>query len=665
MLTATLEMTLFVLLAAILSGPILGAKLRIPGLLGLIFMGLVFGPFGLGWLGRVNLVFDLGAIGILYLMFLAGIGFNLKSFSENRRSALGFGLLSFGFPFALSVWFSLETLGVGILGAALIGSMWASNTLVAYPDVRAAGLDDTRAVRDAVSGGVVADVLSLLILAAATAHTAIEVIGSDEAPAQTPPTVPLWISLPLLALFTLWLLPRLGRWFFVRIGRTRVQRVLFALAAMTAGATLAVIGGISGIIGAFLAGIGLNTLVPRNSELMERIDFLGSTIFVPAFLVSIGLRIDPVAFFDGSTIQLGIAFTGLVVVGKAVAVLVAGLFFRYSFAEAGLITSLSIGQAASTLAIGQVGLALGLFGEQVVNASILAIVFTALLTSFGTQFFIRRHPAPEPSAVVIGDRVLFDAGEDAGDLAPMIAFAGRIARGDDGIAVPFVVAGPGRKEHAQARIREAESVGTEAGYDTTGVVRISDGFTEGTLALTVESDASMVVLAWTGPRPGTDYLFGSDLYGVGSASPVPVAAARLTGPWDRVIAIPGNGEIPWNSDDARLALTVAARVIGRNASVPLLVIADNREMVEAHSEARLDYEFIEARLPGDALLDVITPTDLVVAPSYLLPEMSLPRRIRIAQRLAGHNIAIVAGPGRLAVPRATSHALEGILGPQV
>ena len=401
MLVGTVEFTLLLLLAIILAGPLVAERFRIPGLLGLIFFGMVFGPHVLDWLGRTSLVEDLGSVGIIYLMFLAGLSFNLKAFVENRRSAITFGLLGFAVPFLLSIWVGRNVLDLGVLAAALIGAMWASNTLVAYPDVRAAGLADNRAVRDAVSAGVVADLLSLLVLAVATSHAVIEVSPFEAATGRNPqetPSLPLTIGIPLLVFFTLWVLPRLGNWFFVRVGHSRMQRFLFALVGMAAGATIATISGVEGLIGAFLAGLGLNPLLPARSELMDRLDFVGSAIFIPAFLVSIGLTIDPVAFFDLDTLWLGLLFTGLVVVGKTVAVGIAGRVFRFTFNEIGLMSALSYGQAASTLAIAQVGLQLGLFEQNVVNGAVLAIVLTALLTSFGTQVFIKRVPRPHTTS---------------------------------------------------------------------------------------------------------------------------------------------------------------------------------------------------------------------------------------------------------------------------
>lgn len=662
-LFATVEMTILVLFTAILAGPILGERFRVPGLLALIFLGMLFGPFGLGWLGRVDLVFDLGAIGILYLMFLAGLGFNLKAFSAGRASALGFGVLSFVFPFALSVVVGLSWIEVGILGAAMLGSMWASNTLVAYPDVRAAGLEQTRAVRDAMSGGVVADMLSLLVLAVATTYAVVETLDPDNADLGTVPTLPLYLSIPLLVVFTMWALPKIGRWFFVRVGHSRMQRLLFLLAGMAAGATLAVVGGIAGIIGAFLAGIGLNRLVPNDSELMNRVDFVGTSVFVPAFLVAIGLRIDPMALLDPKTILMGFAFMVIVIIGKGVAVFAATLFFKYSAAERGLIGSLSIGQAASTLAVGQIGLELGLFEQSVVNASILTIVLAALLTSFGTQHFIRKMPAVPQELDAIGGRVLVDVSSDESQMPAMVRLAGRIAAGDDGVEIPFAVARREDKVAARQRLEAAEDLAEAAGYDSSTLLRLSDSFADGTIELADESDATMLVLGWHGPRLGVDQFFGSELDAIGAASTAPTVAAHLTGPWDRVIVVPGADYAPWQGDDVALTMDVAARLVVRSSGpLPLLVIASDQAGAAEHFGPKVKFEFVQANKPGDHLLEIVKPTDLVVAPAYLLSNLPVYRRVRLSVALAEQNLAIVAAPGRFAVLGARPRPMERFLG---
>ncbi len=144
MLIGSVAATLLILLVIIVFGPIVAERFRFPGIVGLIFGGMLAGPFVLGWIGTGGLVADLGAIGILFLMFLAGLSFNFKAFKENRRAAVVYGLLGFAIPFGLSMWIGMSALGYGVLAAALIGAMWASNTLVAYPEVSVAGLQNNR-----------------------------------------------------------------------------------------------------------------------------------------------------------------------------------------------------------------------------------------------------------------------------------------------------------------------------------------------------------------------------------------------------------------------------------------------------------------------------------------------------------------------------------------
>lgn len=661
----TVEFTLLVLLAVILAGPLVAERFRIPGLLGLIFFGMVFGPNVAGWLGRVGLVEDLGSIGILYLMFLAGLSFNLKSFMENRASAVAFGLLGFGIPFVISAWTGVAVLELEVLAALLIGAMWASNTLVAYPEVRAAGLAENRAVRDAVSAGVVADLLSLLVLAVATSQAVIDISNLPEIVqdlVEPPPDFPLWASIPLLVAFCLWVLPRLGEWFFVRVGHSRVQRFLFALAGMAAGAALAVLAGVEGLIGAFLSGLGLNTLVPARSELMDRLDFVGSTVFVPAFLVSIGLSIDPRVFFDFKTLQLGIIFSLLVVVGKSIAVLIAGSLFKLTLDEIGLTASLSFGQAASTLAIAQVGLSLGFFGQDVVNGAILAIVITALATSYGTRLFIRRVPRPVPAPSSIGERIMVDAHRTSSDLDMVMEFAGRIANADVGVLIPFTVPGSGQLESGRNRLTEAEAAAARSGHDAAGTVRVAESFVTGALGLVEENDATLVVLAWSGMRFGGDYVFGTEIDEFGEKSPVPSVAVQMIGPWERVVLVIGNTKVQWHREDAHLAAEIAVRVRPSKES-PMLVFGPDPTEIEGEIGELENIEFVKRSFRVRDLVSQIRPDDLVVVPGYVLDDVSLTDQLRLARRLVRNDIAIVAGPNRLSISRAgTPHRMERLIG---
>jgi Kef-type K+ transport system membrane component KefB len=199
---------------------------------------------------------------------------------------------------------------------------------------------------------------------------------------------------------------------------------------------VALLGGVEGLIGAFLAGLGMNSLIPTRSALMERIEFVGGAIFVPAFLVSIGLAIDPRAMFNIDTITLALAFTALVVVGKTLAAVITGRIFKLSAMDIGLMASLSTGQAASTLAIAKVGVSLNLFGEDVFNAAILTVVSTAFVTSYGTRYFSRRVERPAIVEAPLGDAVLVDVRASGSHLNSLMAVAGAIAHPDRGVVIP-------------------------------------------------------------------------------------------------------------------------------------------------------------------------------------------------------------------------------------
>ena len=651
MFTQTVEVTLLILLLIIVFGPVIAERFRIPGIIGLIFGGMIVGPFVLGWVGSTGLVSDLGAIGILYLMFLAGLSFNFKAFKLNRKAAVIYGVLGFSIPFGISIWAGMSLLGYGLLGAALIGAMWASNTLVALPQVNMAGLQNNRAVSTAVAAGVEFDLMSLTVLAIATSTAVLEVEPQSGAEATVSnPLLPLWIAVPLLAVFTLWILPKITDWFFVQIGRTRMQRFVFALAGMAAGAAVALLGGIEGLIGAFLAGLGMNSMIPIRGALMQRLDFVGSAIFVPAFLVSIGLSINPALLFDFETLMLALVFTGIVVFGKSIAAIVTGRIFGFTLDESGLMASLSFGQAASTLAIAQVGAGLGLLSDQVVNAAVLTIVSTALITSFSTRFFVRRVPRPTPPQASIGEHVLVDVRDHGSDLETLMALAAGIAHPDDGLVVPYVVPGPGQRDVARKRVDEAVRVASALGLDSEGVVRVDETFASGTLNLIEETDVSLALLSWQGIRLLSDYVFGNDIDGVGEESPVPTMAARLLRPWKRIVLVTGGRNTDWHREDAELA-TSAVEHLYRTRRVPIVAIGTDREAFDAHFEELEHVEIVVSDKPRRTALQMIQPDDLVIAPAYILHDAPMTGKRQLARVLDNANIAVIAGPRRLSISK--------------
>ena len=677
MLVGSVEATILVLFAIVVFGPYLAERIRIPGIVGLIFGGMIFGPFVIGWLDGNGLIVDLGAIGILYLMFLAGVSFDVRAFKDNRRSAVTYGLLGFVIPFLLSAVTILLISDVGTLGAALIGAMWASNTLLAYPEVQTAGLQGNRAVSAAVSAGVVADLLSLTVLAFATSTAVIELdpldlpIGETLAelvtefapePTTPDPTLPLWIGLPLLAGFCLWLLPKISGWFFVSIGRTRTQRFVFALAGMAAGGTVALLGGMEGLVGAFLAGHGMNRLIPSKGPLLERLDFVGSSIFVPTFLVSVGLNIDPAVLVDRTTIVVGGLFTAFVLVGKTAAALITARIFGLTFTEVGLMSSLSFGQAASTLAIAQVGLSLGMFDQVVVNAAVLAIVATALITSYGTRFFARRVPRPDDEHAPIGEHVLLDVRPNGSELTSLAALVAGLVADDDGIVVPYCVTVPGELTGMRSAVDLAAEAVSARGLDTDGVVRVDESFADGTLHLAAERDVSLIVLSWEGPKFPADYLFGNDIDGIGLRSPVPAIAVRVTRPWKRVVVCVGSMSSDSRRDDARLALDVATRLRTQELPPTVVITSDEADLTTLEPD-RADVEIDAAS--ADSLreqLELLATDDLVVVPAHVLQDLSPRDELRLRNAFDDVDVIVVAGPNRLSFSKRAARTPLGSFG---
>jgi len=663
-LIGSVEVTLLVLLAIVVFGPIAVERFRVPSMIGLIAGGVLAGPFVLGWLPADGLVTDLGAIGILVLMFLAGLSFNIPAFRANQASSITYGLLGFAAPFFLTIYVAVTQYSVGFLGAALIGAMWASNTLVAYPDVRAAGLHNNRAMGAAVSAGVVADLLSLSVLAFATATAVIEresqfppwMATQPIVPEVANPVLPLWLALPVLIGFTLWVLPRITEWFFVRVGRTRMQRFVFMIVGMAAGGTVALLGGIEGLIGAFLAGLGMNRFVPERGRLMSNLDMVGTWLLVPAFLVSIGLNIDPRLLFNIDTLRLAALFTGFVVVGKTSAAIVTGLVFRFKWHEIGAMSTLSFGQAASTLAIAQVGLQLGMFDKIVVNAAVLTIVSTALLTSYGTNFFLKYLPRPAARQLRIGEAVLVEVPPAGSDIDALMHFAGSMAIQDNGLLIPFGIAAPGQLEASRDLVKHAVEAAAAVGLDADGQVRVDDSPAEGALDLAEERHGSLLVLGWSGPQFVSDYMFGNAVDIVGGRSELPTIAARILRPWQRIFVATGNVGVDWHAEDAEIALAVV-RALRHLQPVPAVAITPVPRFVEGKLGAAGQVEVVHQPEEREAIIGKFGANDLVITPAHVIHDLPPYYSWRVAQRLADVNMAVIAGAHRMTLSKGVVNRL--------
>jgi Kef-type K+ transport system membrane component KefB len=375
------EWTFFVAAVVLLAGPVVAERFRLPGLVGIVLGGMLVGPFVLDWVHREGVVESLGELGLLFLMFLAGLELDLDEFQRNRKPALTFGALTFTLPFVLGLLLVLP-FGYGLATAALYGSLWASHTLIAYPIVQEHKLTRHRATGMASGGTVITDTLALFVLAV--------VVGSVESDDRSSVIlVKLLLGLAVLAFYCAFLLPRIGRWALAHLGQGPVPTFLFLLAAVTSAALLADRMGLEGIVGAFFAGLALNRLVSSRAEDKEHFEFVGAALLVPFFLLSTGMLLDPRQFTELTVLAIAGASLAIVLVGKATAAYVSGRRSGFGRSEIKLVFGLTVAQAAATLAAVTIGTEAGIFDENLLSATLVVVLVTVIISSIVTRIATR------------------------------------------------------------------------------------------------------------------------------------------------------------------------------------------------------------------------------------------------------------------------------------
>ena len=376
------------ILVIILSAPLLLNKLKIPHLLGLIIAGAIIGPNGLNLVLRDSSIILSGTAGLLYIIFLAGLEIDMGDFKKNSGRSFVFGMYTFLIPMALAIVAGLYVLHFSMETSILLASMFASHTLIAYPIISKLGITKDKSVTITVGGTMITDMLALLVLTVIVGM-ATGVIGEHF-------WTRLSISIVIFVLFVVIAFPIAGRWFFKHV-QDSISQYIFVLVMVFLGAYLAELAGIESIIGSFLAGLSLNRLIPRSSPLMHRVEFIGNSIFIPFFLIGVGMLIDYRAFFTSfDTIKVGIVMIIVATIAKYAAAWLTQKTFRMSVDQRRIIFGLSNAQAAATLAAVMVGynVILGqtpegepirLLNESVLNGTILMILVTCTMASFSAQ----------------------------------------------------------------------------------------------------------------------------------------------------------------------------------------------------------------------------------------------------------------------------------------
>ena len=394
-----------VVLSIILFAPFIMSRFRIPHIIGMVLAGTLVGQYGLNILERDSSFELFGKVGLLYIMFLAGLEMNLKDIMQKKTRFVVFGLLTFILPFVLGYFTGISLLGYSPMASLLLSCILASNTLIAYPIVLKYGLQKHPAVALSVGSSMIALSLSLLLLAA--------IVGVNEGEAG----ITFWIAFAAkVAVFCIgltFIIPRITRWFFRRCADS-VMLYIYVLLVLFFSAAMSEFCGLEGIFGAFLAGLTLNRFIPGVSPLMNRIEFIGNALFIPYFLIGVGMLIDiGVLFHSLGTLWVVFCIVAVGTLGKAAAAYVSCLGFKLPLLSGHMMFGLTEAHAAGSIAMTMVGMNLKmpdgtyLVDSGMLNGVVMMILFTCIISSVMVEGSAR--------SILLKEKMQPDGNKEQGD----------------------------------------------------------------------------------------------------------------------------------------------------------------------------------------------------------------------------------------------------------
>ncbi|MDZ4679399.1 MAG: cation:proton antiporter [Saprospiraceae bacterium] len=538
-----------ILLFIILFSPILLRKFRLPGIIGLILSGILVGPYGFNLIERNEAIVLFSTIGLLYIMFLAGLELDMNEFKKNRYKSILFGFFTFAIPISIGYPVCHYLLGYDVLASVMIASMFATHTLVAYPIASRLGIVKDEAVAITVGGTIITDTAVLLMLAVIT--------GSKQGGLDQAFWIRLFISLTIFSVIVFYLLPPVARWFFRNIEGEKTSQYIFVLALVFLSAFLAEVAGVEPIIGAFMSGLALNSLIPHTSPLMNRIEFVGNALFIPFFLISVGMLVDIKVLSNGPWALIVAATLSVVAItGKWAAAWITQRVFRYSRYQRNVIWGLSNAHAAATLAVILVGYNIGIIDENVLNGTIILILITCLVASFVTERAGRNLAIAEleklPEIKDLDEKILVPISNPA-TIEPLmdLAILLKDRRSSQPITALSVVQDDDEarerviqnKQMLEKAIIHAAATDTKVTIDTRVALNVGNGISQ----YVKEKMISMVLIGWTGKAAKVEgKIFGTALDQLIQSNSQMVMVTQLRQPINitrRIVAaIPANAQ---------------------------------------------------------------------------------------------------------------------------
>jgi len=499
-------------LIILLIGPVFFERIRIPSIVGLLLSGALIGPHGFN-LVPSDLEFTLfGTIGLLYLMFLAGLEIDLIDFIENKSKSIFIGLASFALPFVLGYLVCSTFLGLSNNASWLIGAMLSSHTLISYPLLGRLGIVNKSIVTIIVGATIIADILALVSMELITnfAQEGFE-IGS---------LVVLGLDFLIFFFIVFMVIPRISRIFLSKYEGDLGVQYIFVLVMLFVSALIAYLLKIEPILGAFFSGLVLNRQIINSSPLYRRIEFIGNNLFIPFFLISIGMLSNFKVYLDyPGEIGLALILIATAVLSKFLAAFISKSVFRLSFAEGNLIFGLSVSRAASAIAIILIGYNLGIVNETILNSTVILILFTCITSSYITQNAGRKILLKENEtltrSVGLRHKFLVPVANPA-NMEHLLEFAVLIKDRNENIPVyPLTVFTSQNQvrekidENKEAIQKVIDSLHTDVVFETSS--RIDNNVTNGIVRAAEEIVATAIILGWNKHTIPFYILFGNVL----------------------------------------------------------------------------------------------------------------------------------------------------------
>ena len=557
-------------LSIVLFAPLLFNRLRLPHIIGMILAGLLIGPNGLNILDRDDSFELFGEVGLFYIMFLASLEINMQEMKQAKSGALLMGLAVFAIPIALGLLANTYILKYdNFMTSLLLASMYASYTLISYPIVARYGLSRLRCVNFVVGGTVITDTLTLFVLAI--------IVGISRGEANVWFVLLMFVKLIAVGAIIIFFFPRIARYFFRNYNDSVIQYI-FVMMLLFLGAGLMKLAGMEGILGAFITGLVLNRLIPHSSPLMRRIDFVGNAIFIPFFLIGVGMMIDvSVLFKGGSSLIVAAVMVGTALTGKWIASFLVSKVYRMSSDERNLMFGLSTSQAAATLAAAIVGNKIGLLNDDVLNGTILLILVTCIVSSITSDRASRKlilsgKALNAPKAVSSKKTLLALANPNMVDRLMDLALLVRKENSQIPLsAITVVLDEDKQRQNDGAKVLDqAANIAASVSVPLLTKMRLTTNLAHGIVHEVKENDYRELILGFHKKETANDSFLGNVLPEVLNSLDCQVVMARMNIPLNTVrmihITFPAKAEFEagfpyWVEETARMASGLGCRIM--------------------------------------------------------------------------------------------------------